>query len=223
MPRIKITQPGWEGFTGDIGQTAFEGGISVEPVNRRHIAIIGASLSLVTVDEDGEETGVNPALQHQMLTNGSMSMQAPTLAELPRATDAEVKKEQPKAADPAAVTFHSKEDLEVIAEKKGIAGLREIMEPMGIKAGSINKAIQVILKEELKLKAQLEASGALKREDAVQSETETPNEVVETDEDGEGSEGSEGGEQSQGGEQSGSQEPPASRGDAGPGAEQTEA
>jgi hypothetical protein len=221
VPRIKITQPGWEGFTGDLGVTAFKDGVSVEPVNRRHIAIIGASLSLVSVDEDGVE-GENPALQHQMLTNGSMSLPAPTLTALPRATEAEVSKAAPKSADPAAVVFHSKENLETIAEKKGIAGLREIMDPLGVKASSINKAIQVILKEELKLKARLEASGALKREDAQQSETDE-NDEQGSENDEQGSEGSEGGEQQSGEQQSGSQEPPASRGDAGPGADQTEA
>ncbi|MCP1540065.1 hypothetical protein [Methylorubrum extorquens] len=192
MPRIKITQPGWDGFTGEIGTTLFEGGISVESVNARHIAIIGASLSLVTVDEIGEETGVNPALQHQMLTNGTMSMAAPMLVELARATDAPAPA-APAKADTSEIVFHTKEDLEKIAEARGIIGLRAVMEPLGLKATSINKAIQVILKEELKRKAQLEASGALVREDA--TKTDAPDEVVETDETGTGSEPAETDEQ----------------------------
>lgn len=222
MPLIKITQAGWAGFTGEIGQTLFEDGVSVEPVNRRVIAIIGASLSIVEVDEDGVE-GVNPALQHQMLTDGSMTMKAEVIAPLARATEDAVEQSS-GAADPAQVVFHTKAELEEIAEKKGIHGLRAIMEPLNVKAASINKAIQVILTEELKLKTRMEAEGQLPRQDAAQSQTETPNEVIE-DGEGEGSEGGEGGENAEqtDGEQpkdgESTEEPKGSQGDAGPGSD----
>lgn len=212
MPRIKITQPGWAGFTGHIGITEFKDGVSTDSVNRREIAVIGASLTLVVVDEDGHE-GVNPALQHQMLTDGTMTLRADVLKELPRASETETAAVTPKRADPDAIVFHTKEQLEEVAEKKGIHGLREIMEPLHLKASSINKAIQVILKEELKLKAQLETAGKLQREDAVQP-VETPNEVVE---------GEQSGEQTETPSETASQESQAKRSDAGPGTEQTEA
>lgn len=183
MARIKITQAGWAGFTGEIGITQFKDGISVDHVGRREIVVIGASLSLIEVDDDGDE-GENPALQHRMLSDGSMSMPAEILKPLARATDeAPAAPRAAKAIDPTAITFHTKDELEKLAETKGLNGLRAIMDPLNVKAVSINKAIQVILKAELKLKAELEHAGHLVREDQANAGASTPNEVIEGEDD----------------------------------------
>lgn len=212
MPRIKITQAGWAGFTGEIGITQFKDGISVDHVGRREIVVIGASLSLIEVDDDGDE-GENPALQHRMLTDGSMSMPAEILQPLARATDEPAAASASKAVDPTAITFHTKDELEKIAETKGLNGLRAIMDPLNVKAVSINKAIQVILKAELKLKAELEHAGHLVREDQANAGASTPNEVIE---------GEEGGERGENGEPPVQAPPSAQNTDPGPGADGSE-
>ncbi|MBP2498255.1 hypothetical protein ABID82_005146 [Methylobacterium sp. PvP062] len=203
MARIKITQPGWAGFTGEIGITLFKDGISVDHVGRREIVKIGASLSLIEVDDEGDE-GENPALQHRMLTDGSMSIPAEVLTPLARASDEPSVPAAPRAAkavDPTTITFHTKDELEKLAETKGLAGLRAIMDPLNIKAVSINKAIQVILKAELRLKAELEHAGHLVREDQANAGASTPNEVVEGEDDKAGEQGGE-----QNGQQDGQQD-----------------
>jgi len=226
MARIKIIQPGWAGFTGEIGITQFKDGISVDHVGRREIVVIGASLSLIEVDDDGDE-GENPALQHRMLSDGSMSMPAEILKPLARATDeAPAAPRAAKAIDPTAITFHTKDELEKLAETKGLNGLRAIMDPLNVKAVSINKAIQVILKAELKLKAELEHAGHLVREDQANAGASTPNEVIEGEDDKKDAEqGGESGEKADEPETDEDGKPPAQtppsakNSDAGPGAD----
>lgn len=220
MARIKITQAGWAGFTGEIGITQFKDGISVDHVGRREIVVIGASLSLIEVDDDGDE-GENPALQHRMLTDGSMSMPAEILQPLARATDeAPAEPRAAKAVDPTTITFHTKDELEKLAETKGLSGLRSIMDPLNVKAVSINKAIQVILKAELRLKAELENAGHLVREDQASAGASTPNEVIEGED---GKSGAEQGEESETGEPPAPKAPPSAQStDAGPGADGSE-
>lgn len=211
MARIKIIQPGWEGFTGDIGQTAFEDGVSVDHASRRQIDIIGASLTLVEVDEDGDETGEDPRLQHALITE--TALRAPVLEGLVVATDADMKSVAAiKTVDPSTIVFHTKDELEAIGSEKGIAGLREITDALGVKARSINEAVKIILKTELKLRAQMEANGELKREDAVKAEAPAESdEVIETDE-----QPAEKTPEEVAAEADKNQEPPASNGDAGP-------
>jgi hypothetical protein len=216
MARIKIKQPGWEGFTGEIGITTFKDGVSVEHVNRRHIAVIGASLAIVEVDEDGNE-GDNPTLQHTMIAE--TTVRADVLTELPRATDADMAAGTAKAPDEAKVVFHTKEDLERIADKKGINGLREIAAPLGVKGRGINELVKEILKAELKLKAQVQASGALVTEAQAQAATEVKEEAPA----GEGEKTPETPAADAPETPPATTEPDASRGDAGPGADETEA
>lgn len=231
MARIKIIQPGWEGFTGDIGQTAFEDGVSVEHVTQRQINIIGASLTLVTVDEDGDETGEDPRVQHALITE--TALRAPVLEGLAVATDADMKAGTANLPDASTVVFHTQAELETIASAKGLAGLREITDALNVKARSINEAIRIILKTELKLKAQMEANGELPRADAVPAPAES-DEVVEGEEppvertaeelaaeaDAQKQKDL---EAAKAAEAAKSQEPPASKGDAGPAAPEKDA
>ncbi|AMB48268.1 hypothetical protein [Methylobacterium sp. AMS5] len=163
--RIKITQPGWEGFNGDFGMVEFADGVSVDLVSKRQLVVIAATIAVEEVDEDGNSLG-KPGLQDNM--DGAAIVPAPVLTPLARASDEDVKAEakadakkakEPKL-DPLALTFHSKEELEAIAEKKGIGGLREIGDVLKVKGRSINELVKEILKAESKLKAQADALAA---------------------------------------------------------------
>lgn len=209
--RIKITQTGWDGFTGDIGMVAFEDGVSTDVVGPRQFNVIAAVVAVVEIDDEGETLG-SPGIQDNM--KGAAVIGAPVLNEMLRATDEEKKAEAKADAapkpdvDPLAVVYHSKADLEAIAEKKGIAGLRAIAEPLGEKGRSINELIKEILKAEAKLKAHADALAAstetTRAPVAADVEVENPDEVVE--ESGEGGEGEQSqSEQSQSEQKSGEQ------------------
>lgn len=121
--KLKLIQQGYEGLTGYLGVTEFKDGVSVNDVHPREATVIGMSIKAEW--EDGSDP--NPA---QNLLN-SMNVEAGT-----------VKEPVPEA--PAAPAY-SKAELEVIADEKGIKGLRAIAEPLGIKGTSITELISEIL------------------------------------------------------------------------------
>lgn len=146
--KLRLTQAGFESYTGQMGVVMFKDGVSetdVLPIDAIRIsAAIGAEW------EDGSAANVGEMYLNNMdvpaFVGGddinTMSMpvegQEPTKAEKP-ATDAPV--EQP-AADAPKYTF---EELSAIADKEGIAGLRKLGDGVGIKGKSIVEIIDGIL------------------------------------------------------------------------------
>lgn len=135
--KVRLLQAGYEDFTGQLGRNHFEGGVSVEPLLPIHAHFIGAAMDAEY--EDG--TPINPALSY------AISMAAtPQEAE----ARAQEKADDLAAADAAAVgaikAVYTREQLEEIADKRGIKGLREIGDELGVKANSVTALIDDILK-----------------------------------------------------------------------------
>jgi hypothetical protein len=123
--KIKITQPGWAGYTGDLGAFAFVDGVSVEDVGRADAAFLAGIVSIEDVAD-----GKNPSMSQRIIDNyGNEAVVEPVVAK----------------AEPAAIAGMSKESLEAVADADGIKGLREISDPMGLKANSIHELIEKIL------------------------------------------------------------------------------
>lgn len=121
--KLRLIQKGYENFNGLLGVTEFKDGVSVNDVPPREATNIG--MSIKTEWED--KTDPNPA---QNLLN-HMHTKAGEQAEAPAAS--------------ATAGEHTQESLETIADEKGIKGLREIAEPLGIKGTSIKELISEIL------------------------------------------------------------------------------
>lgn len=149
--RIKLTQEGYETYTGQMGIIFFENGLSTEPVPFRDAARMAAVM--ICEFEDG--TSCNPAqrlletaLQEADSTRDTID--APVAEEpavLP-AVEALVEIVMTKAVEKSAVPVrvYSRDELAAIADKKGISGLREIATPLGIKSNSITGLIEELVK-----------------------------------------------------------------------------
>lgn len=127
--KLKITQGGWSSFCGHLGQVLFENGLSVEDVSKGDAAFLAGILQ---VEEVG--TGRNPSDTQRILDQ--------------YANQAPVEKVVLAAEEPEAQELkesYTKEQLEEIADTKGIKGLREIADPLGIKGLSITELIEKIL------------------------------------------------------------------------------
>lgn len=123
--KIKITQPGWEGFTGALGMFEFENGVSVEDIGRADAAFLAGIVSIEDFD-----TGKNPSLSQRIVDSYSKEAKVPAVEPIvPVVTS----------------TAHTKESLELIADKSGIKGIREVSDPMGIKGNAIAEIIGKIL------------------------------------------------------------------------------
>jgi hypothetical protein len=137
--KLRLTQAGFENYTGQMGVVMFKDGLSegdVLPIDAIRIsAAIGADW------EDGSAANVGDMYLNNMdspafVGGGSSEKSAP--AE-PQAKTAQA---------PADGVTYSKDDLAKIADADGIAGLRAIADPLGVKGTSIVGMIEAILKQQ---------------------------------------------------------------------------
>lgn len=133
--KLRLTQPGFETYTAQMGVTFFENGLSTTDVSvmdaTRMAAVMGCEW------EDGTPANVGQIYLDNMHT------EAPVFA-APGAPDKLV------VADVSVVSVgYSEADLAAIADAKGIAGLRDIADTLGIKGNSIGGLIAAILKAQV--------------------------------------------------------------------------
>lgn len=133
--KLRLTAPGWQTYTGQMGVIFFENGLSVAdvlPVDAVRVAgVIGAEW------EDGRPANVSQIYLDNMQTEAAVLKDN-------REPEAPVEPKKEEVAAPA-VTY-TEEQLAEIADKQGIAGLREIADPLGLKGNSIAGLISAILK-----------------------------------------------------------------------------
>lgn len=149
--RIRIVEKGWETFTDEMCGVRFVNGVSVDPVPPMQARIIA------NVVRTEAEDGSNPSITQALIDSNDVPMGDIDSPEAPVASkkeaevkNAETKQEEKQPAQLDAFTRHTKEELEEIADKQGIKGLRAIAEPLGVKGRGIEEIIQEILVAEAK-------------------------------------------------------------------------
>lgn len=131
--RIRITEPGWVNYNGPAGGVMFHNNVSVEPVDAQTSARLGSILRIQMLDTD-TQAGVAAELGRMKDTR------AEVVAELPVGSSV-----QPVATPKVVTQRYSREELEKVADKNGIAGLRAIAEPLNVKGRGIAELITEIL------------------------------------------------------------------------------
>lgn len=136
--KLRLTQAGFENYTGQMGVVMFKDGLSegdVLPIDAIRIsAAIGADW------EDGSAANVG-----DMYLN---NMDSPAFVGRPEAEQAAEQEGEPVKAPAPSGTNYSKDDLAKIADADGIVGLRAIADPLGVKGTSIVGLIEAILKQQ---------------------------------------------------------------------------
>lgn len=144
---VKITQKGWETYNGPLGMTEFKDGVSVGHISKQEAYALGSHISIIEIDEAGNELGP-VSLSHDMVRQLDVSATVVEPTKRQSEIDAEdaLKAEaKAKAEAEAGIKTYTKEELEAIAETKGIAGLRDIATPLGIKGVAVKTLIAEIL------------------------------------------------------------------------------
>lgn len=129
--KLKLTAPGWDNFSGQMGVNFFENGLStadVLPFDARRIS------GVISCEW---EDGSSPSVAQSILDNAKTA--APDASDSPAAP---VGDSTTPVSNGVAWT---EEELGKIADEQGIAGLREIAEPAGIKSKSVQGLIEAIL------------------------------------------------------------------------------
>lgn len=131
--KLVITEPGFKGYTGQMGVLEFVDGISTTDVLPHDAIRMSAVMGFEW--EDGTPASVAQHLLDRF-GNPAETVEVKTAAPEPQVPV--------EAAKP--VVQYTAEQLADIADKSGIAGLRDIAEPLGLKGNSINGLIAAILK-----------------------------------------------------------------------------
>jgi hypothetical protein len=131
--KIKLTEPGYEHFTGLFGIYEFEDGVSVEDLGRGDCNAISSLVAAVDA-----ETGLNPSMAQVQID----------LYNRPAPIEVEGAPSAPPAPEVVVVPAYTKESLEAVADAQGIKGVRDIADPMGIKGVAISELIEKILAEQ---------------------------------------------------------------------------
>lgn len=164
MRKIKITQDGWQGYTGILGTLEFVNGVSTTVPSRVQAAQFGVVMKFAEVDDEGKELGQMSANVELVRTK---NVAAEVLVPMKRASEMPKPEPKPEAAkapevtapnpmpfeapaDPAKV--YTADELAAIADKDGIKGLRKIGTPLGAKNTSISALIEEILQAQAKAK-----------------------------------------------------------------------
>jgi len=180
MPRIRITEKGWAGFTGNMGTAVFVNGEA--EVSELEAMRFGASIQITRIDNKGEAIEqISPSLEIvrtkqiraevvDALPTSDMLLITPhdgeetitaglaALAEQMALSGGEEVVTDPNPAGDGTednttsttVKIYSREELEKIADDKGIKGIREISDPLGLKSTSIVPLIDMILEHQAK-------------------------------------------------------------------------
>lgn len=134
---IRLTQPGWETYTGQVGVIDFVDGLSTDDVSTKDATRLAA---VVNCKWEESEKPVSPT---ELLLH-VQNVEAPIIPERERGEDEQVVSEpvEPQATQepevPAVqVPKISMDKVEALIAAEGINGLRKLAEPLGIKGRSV--------------------------------------------------------------------------------------
>lgn len=137
--RLKIVEAGWAGYNGTFGNVEFLDGVSVHPVPWLEQQRLGGIIRMESAEESEDAAQVGPA------------------AELVRARGMSADEDRAKGNDTVVIidgeakltgAYFTRDELEKVADDKGITGLRTIAVTVGAKGRSINELINEILERQ---------------------------------------------------------------------------
>lgn len=148
--KVRLTQAGFENYNGQMGVIFFENGISIDDVSRMDAVRLAACMSAEWEDGsnlsptqsllDNKNNAV-PMLQSFAEENKEVMGAETEVVADPESTEVEAKPTEPVDAS----VRYTQAQLEEIADAQGIAGLRAICDPLGIKGRAISELIQELI------------------------------------------------------------------------------
>jgi hypothetical protein len=147
---VKITAPMFAGYTGPLGGYLFKDGVSVDPIPLRNALRIGATIE--AVDENdvqlspstypvGVNLGAVEAVTQNLQTEAAVQAEYVPETSTAEASTIDITPERIVREDGTVVVTYSQAQLEAIADKRGINGLREIGDALGVKGRSMAELI----------------------------------------------------------------------------------
>lgn len=157
---LRCADKAYKNYTGFIGVVEFKDGLSIEKQPRLERDRMAASMAFEEVDDDGNAQAAGPA--HRLVSESAA--RAPVAKKLLRQTDQEKANETVEMAKEFSPVppIHSREELEAIADKDGMSGIREVAVHWNVKHRAMVVLMQMILDEQEQWLSKEENSRAAK-------------------------------------------------------------
>ena len=141
---LKLVQTGYETYTGPIGASEFINGISTVMIPRVDRDRLATAFQFVEFTEEGVDE-IPAGVAHRLVADSAI--RAADQKPLERQTEAEkeIEMAMSKIAREDERVIYTREELEKIADKKGINGLREVAKPWDVKHRATAELIALIL------------------------------------------------------------------------------
>ncbi len=154
LKHIKIIEPKFENYSGELGIVVFKNGVSVEKWPWHIQQRLSAAMRVAVIEDDGTVVKAGPAEEMLRRTREGATVVRP----LREFTEKDRLKEMLKDADVGTPPseLYTREHLEEIARTRKRAGLTEIAKLWNIRATSIPDLIENILEAQTKFE---EAAG----------------------------------------------------------------
>jgi hypothetical protein len=138
VSKIRLRDPAYKYFNGDMGGVEFENGETKDHVSQRDIDRLGCILAIDIFD------GTAMAINDSLIRDHSKKAVVVKASTRGTADEKEAEMEESRgrgvAKAPAKILSH--EEVEAIADRKGIQGLREIAEPLNVRGRSIGDLVR---------------------------------------------------------------------------------
>lgn len=152
--KLRLTQAGFQTYTGQMGVVFFKDGLSETDVLPIDAVRIAATLGAEW--EDGTAANVGQMYLNNMDTPAFVGRPSDAPEEVQQAPKAP-KQEADTTEQAETAKRYTREELEAVADEKGIAGLREVAEPLNVKGTSIVGLMEAIIGAQAKLEAEQKA------------------------------------------------------------------
>jgi hypothetical protein len=139
--KIRIIEPGWETYTGDLGATTFDNGVSTHVVNQTDAQRLANNIRVETL------VGVNPSTSQLVIDIQNTPMDENMAAD--------VFIDRGIVPDKTYLVIYTRAQLEEMADNYGIAGVRIVADPLGVKSKSIVALIEGVLQRQAELQGVL--------------------------------------------------------------------
>lgn len=138
--KIRIDEVGYENYTGVLGLVEFVDGVSINDVAEGEVNRMAAVLRVVSVDSEKQ---IGALVDYATISQVGFEREG-VLVTGADATVGFVDVDTKIPQGPATETY-TQEELEALADKEGINGLRAIADPLNVKDTSIKGLIGSIL------------------------------------------------------------------------------
>jgi hypothetical protein len=147
--KLVLKELGWETFTGHMAGLDFVDGVAIGEPHPRLFARLTSNMKVALVDENGKEKDASFAAGFISALEVAAEV-IPPMKTLQELMDEGWTQEQPKVESKkakVAIDKVTKEELEKIADKDGIEGLREFVKEknLEVKARSVPELIEKIV------------------------------------------------------------------------------